>query len=110
MHCRDKKIGVGTQDLGKVSPHRLLTSYFPRYVLRKWQKECFGGDESVAALWYNGRTMYSKKENMEYGQKEGRSVRLTRITQYLHSHRRGLTARELAELCGVSVRTMNLLK
>jgi len=35
-----------------------------------------------------------------------RAIRLTRIQHLLHSHPRGLTSRELAELCGVCIRTI----
>ena len=35
-----------------------------------------------------------------------RAVRLTRIQHLLHSHPKGLNSRELSELCGVCIRTI----
>ncbi len=43
---------------------------------------------------------------MEPDQSLVRAVRLARIPHYLHCHPQGLTAKELAELCGVSARTI----
>ena len=43
---------------------------------------------------------------MEPGQSLARSTRLTQIQHLLHKNPRGLTTRELAELCGVCVRTI----
>ena len=43
---------------------------------------------------------------MEANMKLSRSVRIARIQQLLHQSHRGLTSRELAEACGVSVRTI----
>jgi len=43
---------------------------------------------------------------MEADQSLVRAVRLARIPHYLHCHPQGLTAKELAELCGVSARTI----
>lgn len=43
---------------------------------------------------------------MESDQSLVRAVRLARIPHYLNCHPQGLTAKELAELCGVSARTI----
>jgi len=43
---------------------------------------------------------------MDSDQSLVRAVRLARIPHYLHCYQQGLTAKELAELCGVSVRTI----
>jgi len=43
---------------------------------------------------------------MESDQSLVRAVRLARIPHYLHCHPQGLTAKELAGLCGVSARTI----
>lgn len=43
---------------------------------------------------------------METDQSLVRAVRLARIPHYLNCHPQGLTAKELAELCGVSARTI----
>ncbi len=43
---------------------------------------------------------------MESDQSLVRAVRLARIPHYLHCHPQGLTTQALAELCGVSARTI----
>jgi len=47
-----------------------------------------------------------EKSAMKQGESLARSTRLTQIQYFLHKNARGLTTRELANLCGVCVRTI----